>query len=63
MIVCDCAVTPVHTVRPGVTSLPMQDCILANLRVKVGDTQQLRVSSSTSAARVYEVDSEEEELD
>ena len=36
---------PVHMVGPGVTSLPMQDRILANLRVKAGDTQQLRVSS------------------
>ena len=54
---------PVHTVGPGVTSLPMQDRILANLRVKAGDTQQPRVSSSTSAGRVFEVDSEEEELD
>ena len=54
---------PVHTVGPGVTSLPMQDRILANLRVKAGDTQQLRVSSSTSAERVLGVDSEEEELD
>ena len=39
--------TPVHTVGPGVTSLPMQDRILANLRVKAGDTQQPRVPSST----------------
>ena len=54
---------PVHPVGPGVTSLPMQDRILANLRVKAGDTQQPRVSSSTSAGRVFEVDSEEEELD
>ena len=54
---------PVHTVGPGVTSLPMQDHILANLRVQAGDTQQPRVSSSTSAARVFELDSEEEELD
>ena len=30
---------PVHMVGPGVTSLPMQDRILANLRVKAGDTQ------------------------
>ena len=54
---------PIHTVGPGVTSLPMQDRILANLRVKAGDTQQPRVSSSTSAGRVFKVDSEEEELD
>ena len=54
---------PVHTVGPGVTSLPMHDCMLANLRVKAGDTQQPHVSSSTSAGRVFEVDSEEEELD
>ena len=54
---------PVHTVGPGVTSLLMQDHILANLRVKDGDTQQPHVSSSTSARRVFEVDSEEEELD
>ena len=54
---------PVHTVGPGVTSLPMQDLILANLRVKAVDTQQQRVSSSTSAGRVFEVDSDEEELD
>ena len=54
---------PVHTVGPGVTNLPMQDRILANLRVKVGDTQQPHISSSTSAGRVFEVDSEEEELD
>ena len=54
---------PVHMVGPGVTSLPMQDRILANLRVKAGDTQQPRVSSATSAGRAFEVDSEEEELD
>ena len=30
---------PVHTVGPGVTSLPMQDRILANLSVKAGDSQ------------------------
>ena len=54
---------PVHTVGPGVTSLPMQDRILANLRVKAGDTQQPRVSSSTSAGRVFELHLEEEELD
>ena len=54
---------PVHTVDPGVSSLPIQDCILANLRVKAGDTQQPHISSSTSAGRVFEVDSEEEELD
>ena len=54
---------PVHTVGPGVTSLPMQDRILANLRVKAGATQQPRVSSSTSAGRVFELDSEDEELD
>ena len=54
---------PVHTVGPSVASLPMQDRILANLRVKASDTQQPRVSSSTSAGRVFEVDSEEEELD
>ena len=53
---------PVHTVGPGVTSLPMQDRIQASLRVTAGDTQQRRVSSSTSAGRVFEVDSEEEEL-
>ena len=50
-------------VGPGVTSLPMQDCILANLRVKAGGTLQPRVSSSTWAGRDFEVDSEEEELD
>ena len=54
---------PLHMVGPGVTSLPMQDRILAILRVKAGDTQQPRVFSSTSAGRVFEVDSEEEELD
>ena len=54
---------PVHTVGPGVTSVPMRDRVLANLRVKAGDTQQPHVSSSTSAGRVFEVDSEEEELD
>ena len=54
---------PVHTVGPGVTSVPMRDRVLANLRVKAGDTQQPRVSSSTSAGRVFEVDLEEEELD
>ena len=54
---------PVHTVGPGVTSLPMPDRILANLRVMAGDTQQLLVSSSTSAGRVFEVDSQKEELD
>ena len=54
---------PVHTVGPGVTSLPMQDRIPANLRVKAGDTLQSRVSLTTSAGRVFEVDSEEEELD
>ena len=54
---------PVHMVGPSVTSLPMQDRIPANLIVKAGNTQQLRVSSSTSAGRVFEVDSEEEELD
>ena len=53
----------VHTVGPGVTSLPMEDSILANLRVKAGNTQQLRISSSTLARRVFEVDSEGEELD
>ena len=53
---------PVHTVGPGVTSLPMQDRILTNLRVKAGDTQQPGVSSSTSAGRVFEVHSEKEEL-
>ena len=36
---------PVHMVGPGVTSLQMQDRILANLRVKAGDTQQPRVYS------------------
>ena len=36
---------PVHTAGPGVTSLPMEDRILANLRVKAVDTQQPRVSS------------------
>ena len=41
---------PVHILGPGVTSLPMQDRILANLRVKAGDTQQPHVSSSTSAS-------------
>ena len=51
------------TVGPGVSSLPIQDRILANLRGKAGDTQQLRVSSSISPGRVFEVDSEEEELD
>ena len=54
---------PVHTVHPGVTSLLMQDRILANLRVKAGVSQQLHVSTSTSAGRVSEADSEEEELD
>ena len=54
---------PVHTVGPAVTSLPMEDRIQANLRVKAGDTQQPRVSSSTSAGRVFEVDLEEEKLD
>ena len=54
---------PVHPVGPGVTSLPMQDRILANLRVNPCDTQQPHVSSSTSARSVFEVDSEEEELD
>ena len=54
---------PVHTVGPGVTSLPTQHRILANLRVKAGDTQQSHVSSTTSAGRVFEVDSKEEELD
>ena len=54
---------PVHTVGPGVTSLPMPDRILANLRVNAGDTQQQCVSSSNSAGRIFEVDSEEEELD
>ena len=54
---------PVNMVGPGITSLLIQDRILANLRVKAGDTQQPRVSSSTSAGRVFEVDSEEEELD
>ena len=54
---------PVHKVGPSVTSLPMQDCILANLKVKAGDTQQLRVSSSTSTGRVLEMNSEEVELD
>ena len=54
---------PVYTVGPNVTSLPMQNHILANLRVKASDTQEPSVSSSTSAGRVFEVDSEEEELD
>ena len=56
---------PIYMVGPGITSLPMhwQDRILANLRVKASDTQQPRISSSTSAGRVFEVDSEEEELD
>ena len=54
---------PVHTVGPGVTSLPMQGHILANLRVKAGNTQQPPISLSTTAGRVFEVDSEEEELD
>ena len=54
---------PVHTVGPGVTSLPLQDRILAYLSVKAGDTQQPRVSSTTSAGRVFEVNSVEEELD
>ena len=53
---------PVHTVGPCVTSLPMQDRILANLRVKASDTQQRRVYSTTLAGRVFEVDSEEEWL-
>ena len=57
------AKAPVHTVGTGVTSLPIQDRILANLRVKAGDAQQPRISLSTSAGRVFEVDSEEEELD
>ena len=55
--------SPVHTVGPGVTSLPMQDCILAYLSVKTGDTPQLRISSSTSAGRVFELNSEEDEMD
>ena len=38
---------PVHTVGPSVTSLPMSVHILAKLRVKAGNTQQPRVSSST----------------
>ena len=54
---------PVHMVGPSVTSLPMQDRIMANLRVKAGDMQQLRVSSSTLAGKVFVVDSEEEKLD
>ena len=54
---------PVHPVGPGVTSLPMEDHILVNLRVKAGDTQQLRVFSSTSAGRVFVMDSEVEKLD
>ena len=54
---------PLHTVRPGVTRLPMQDRMMANLRVKAGNTQHLRFSSLTSAGRVFEVDLEEEELD
>ena len=54
---------PVHMVGPSVTSLPMHDCILANLKVKAGDTQQPHVSSSTSARRVFVVNSVEEELD
>ena len=54
---------PVHMVGPGVTSFPMQDRTLANIRVKASKTQQLHVSSSTSAGRVFEVDSEEVELD
>ena len=49
---------PVHMVGPGVTSLPMQDRILANLRGKACDTQQPRVSSSTLAGRVFKVDLE-----
>ena len=39
---------PVHTVGPVVTSLPMQDHILANLRVNAGDTQHPSVTTSTS---------------
>ena len=54
---------PSHTVGPGVTSLPMQARILADLRVKACEIQQPHVCSSTSAGRVFEVDSEEEELD
>ena len=54
---------PVHMVGPCITNLPMQDRILANRRVKAGDTQQPRISSSTSAGRDFEVDLEEEELD
>ena len=54
---------PVHTKGPDVTSLPMQDHVLAKLRVKAGYTRQPRVSSSTSARRVFKVDFKEEELD
>ena len=54
---------PVHMLGPGVTSLAIQDRILANLRVKAGDTQQTCISSSTSAGRVCKVDLEEEKFD
>ena len=54
---------PVHTVGPSITSLQIQDPIQANLRVKAGDMQQPHVSLSTSAGRVFEVHSQEEELD
>ena len=44
---------PMHMVRSGISSLPMQECIMpvANLRIKAGDTSQ---------PRVFEIDSEEE---
>ena len=53
----------INMVGSGVISLPKQDRILSNLRVKAGDTKQPCVSSSTSAGRVFELDLEEEELD
>ena len=45
--------TTMHTVRSGITSLPMQECIMpvANLRIKAGHTSQ---------PHIFEIDSEEE---
>ena len=52
---------PMHTVGSGISSLPMQECIMANQRIKAGDTpKQSRISSSTSAGRVFKIDLEEE---
>ena len=45
---------PKHTVGPGVSSVSMQECILANLRFKAGATEQPRVSASTSSGKVFE---------